>query len=135
MKADRSTIALRETDNRADPGDRAYISDGAADFIRRFGDKVSVINSRQSRENVMISLNVRKRGEVQVMIGPRSALFTTFGSLGLIIIDEEHDQAIKVKAVHVIMQGKHAIPRASLRTCESGNWDRQHHQWKPTVRQ
>ena len=31
------------------------------------------------------------------MIGPRSALFTPFASLGLIIIDEEHEPSYKVK--------------------------------------
>lgn len=40
------------------------------------------------------------------MIGPRSALFTPFASLGLIIIDEEHESSYKVKAHPVLMQGK-----------------------------
>ena len=34
-----------------------------------------------------------KRGEASIMIGPRSALFTPFDRLGLIIIDEEHESA------------------------------------------
>ena len=36
-----------------------------------------------------------KKGEIDVMIGPRSALFTPFPSLGLIVIDEEHEAAYK----------------------------------------
>ena len=36
-----------------------------------------------------------KRGEIQIMIGPRSALFTPFSNLGLIIIDEEHEGSYK----------------------------------------
>ena len=60
-------------------------------FYARFGDKVSVINSRQSQGERYDQFKRAKKGEVQVMIGPRSALFTPFASLGLIIIDEEHE--------------------------------------------
>lgn len=35
------------------------------------------------------------RGEISIMIGPRSALFTPFTNLGLIIMDEEHEGAYK----------------------------------------
>jgi primosomal protein N' (replication factor Y) len=35
------------------------------------------------------------RGEINIMIGPRSALFTPFSNLGLIVIDEEHEGAYK----------------------------------------
>ena len=40
-----------------------------------------------------------KRGEVDVMIGPRSALFTPFSNLGLIVIDEEHERTYKSEQV------------------------------------
>ncbi len=43
----------------------------------------------------MISWKRAKRGEVHVMIGPRSALFTPFSNLGLIVIDEEHEPTYK----------------------------------------
>ena len=33
------------------------------------------------------------RGEIDIMIGPRSALFTPFSDIGLIVIDEEHESA------------------------------------------
>ena len=36
-----------------------------------------------------------KKGEIDIMIGPRSALFTPFKNLGLIIIDEEHESTYK----------------------------------------
>ena len=64
-------------------------------FYARFGDKVSVINSRQSQGERYDQFRRAKRGEVQVMIGPRSALFTPFSNLGLIVIDEEHEPSYK----------------------------------------
>ena len=40
-----------------------------------------------------------KKGEIDVMIGPRSALFTPFPRLGLIVIDEEHESSYKSEQV------------------------------------
>ncbi len=40
-----------------------------------------------------------KKGEIDVMIGPRSALFTPFPNLGLIVIDEEHEPTYKSEQV------------------------------------
>ncbi|MDD5803322.1 replication restart helicase PriA [Blautia sp. HCP3S3_H10_1] len=64
-------------------------------FYGRFGDKVSVINSRLSQGERYDQFKRAKQGELQVMVGPRSALFTPFGKLGLIIIDEEHEASYK----------------------------------------
>ena len=64
-------------------------------FYGRFGDKVSVINSRLSQGERYDQFKRAKQGELQVMVGPRSALFTPFGNLGLIIIDEEHESSYK----------------------------------------
>lgn len=64
-------------------------------FYGRFGDKVSVLNSLLSQGERYDQFKRAKRGEIQVMVGPRSALFTPFSHLGLIIIDEEHEQTYK----------------------------------------
>ena len=64
-------------------------------FYKRFGDAVSVMHSRLSAGERYDQMKRAKRGEVQVMIGPRSALFTPFQELGLIIIDEEHETSYK----------------------------------------
>lgn len=40
-----------------------------------------------------------KNGDIDIMIGPRSALFTPFSNLGLIIIDEEHENSYKSESV------------------------------------
>ena len=36
-----------------------------------------------------------KQGEVDIVVGPRSALFIPFSNLGLILIDEEHEMSYK----------------------------------------
>lgn len=62
-------------------------------FYRRFGDRVSVINSRLSAGERYDQFERARQGELDVMIGPRSALFTPFPRLGIIVIDEEHEPA------------------------------------------
>ena len=64
-------------------------------FYRRFGDRISVMNSRLSAGERYDQFMRAKEGDVDVIVGPRSALFMPFERLGLIIIDEEHDGAYK----------------------------------------
>ncbi len=64
-------------------------------FYRRFGDRVSILNSRLSAGERYDQYLRAERGETQIMVGPRSALFTPFPDLGLIIIDEEHETSYK----------------------------------------
>ena len=68
-------------------------------FYRRFGDKVSVMHSKLSKGERFDQCERAKRGEIQIMIGPRSALFTPFNNLGLIVIDEEHEGSYKSDAM------------------------------------
>ena len=60
-------------------------------FYQRFGDRVSIMHSRLSDGEKYDQMMRAKNGEIDVMIGPRSALFTPFEKLGLIVIDEEHE--------------------------------------------
>lgn len=64
-------------------------------FYRCFGDRVSIMNSRLSAGERYDQMMRAKNGDVDVMIGPRSALFTPFPNLGLIVIDEEHEGTYK----------------------------------------
>ncbi len=64
-------------------------------FYRRFGDRVSVMNSTLSPGEKYDQCERAKRGEIDVIIGPRSALFTPFPRLGLIVLDEEHESSYK----------------------------------------
>ena len=58
-------------------------------FYQRFGDRVSVMNSTLSPGEKYDQCERAKAGEIDVIIGPRSALFTPFPSLGLIVMDED----------------------------------------------
>lgn len=64
-------------------------------FYQRFGDRVSVMNSKLSPGERSDQFERAQKGEIDIMIGPRSALFTPFERLGLIIIDEEHEASYK----------------------------------------
>lgn len=64
-------------------------------FYKRFGDRVSVMNSRLSSGERYDQYLRAKRGDIDIVVGPRSALFMPFERLGMIIIDEEHDGAYK----------------------------------------
>lgn len=60
-------------------------------FRKRFGNRVSVLHSRLSEGERYDQYERAKNGEIDIMIGPRSALFTPFDRLGIIVVDEEHE--------------------------------------------
>ena len=64
-------------------------------FYRRFGDRVSVMNSTLSPGEKFDQCQRARRGEIDVIIGPRSALFTPFPDIGMIVMDEEHEGSYK----------------------------------------
>ena len=64
-------------------------------FYRRFGDRISIIHSRLSAGEKYDQFQRAENGDIDIMIGPRSALFTPFPRPGLVIIDEEHESSYK----------------------------------------
>lgn len=64
-------------------------------FYKRFGDRVSILNSTLSPGEKYDQCERARKGEIDVIIGPRSALFTPFPDIGIIIIDEEHENSYK----------------------------------------
>ncbi|SEA18096.1 replication restart DNA helicase PriA [Pseudobutyrivibrio sp. ACV-2] len=83
-------------------------------FYTRFGDKVSILNSRMSPGERFDQFERAKSGDVSIMVGPRSALFTPFTNLGLIIIDEEHEPSYKSEVVPRYHARETAVFRAHL---------------------
>lgn len=64
-------------------------------FRKRYGGKTAVIHSALSAGQRMDEWKRIKNGEVQIVIGTRSAVFAPFDNLGLIIVDEEQEHTYK----------------------------------------
>lgn len=83
-------------------------------FYERFGDRVSILHSRLSAAERWDQLERARNGEIDIMIGPRSALFTPFSNLGFMIIDEEHENSYKSETVPKYHAKDVAIARARM---------------------
>ncbi|HET3258298.1 primosomal protein N' [Streptococcus pneumoniae] len=64
-------------------------------FIARFGDKVAILHSGLSNGEKYDEWRKVERGDAQVVVGARSAIFAPLKNLGVMIIDEEHEAAYK----------------------------------------
>lgn len=64
-------------------------------FISRFGDIISVLHSKLSDSERYDEYRKITLGKSKIAIGTRSAIFSPFSSLGIIIIDEEHTASYK----------------------------------------
>ena len=64
-------------------------------FIARFGDQVAILHSGLSDGEKYDQWRKIERGEAQVVVGARSAVFAPLKNLGAIIIDEEHEASYK----------------------------------------
>ncbi|MCM1272351.1 MAG: primosomal protein N' [Clostridium sp.] len=85
-----------------------------ARFKQHFKDRVAVINSKQSKGEKYREFMRAQAHEVDVVIGPRSALFSPCANLGLIVIDEEHDSAYKSDMTPKYHARDVAIKRAEI---------------------
>ena len=64
-------------------------------FCSRYGERVAVIHSSLSQGERLDAWRRIKRGEVDLVIGTRSAIFAPVENLGMIVIDEEHEHTYK----------------------------------------
>lgn len=83
-------------------------------FYQRFGERVSILNSKMSQGERYDQFERAKNGALDVMIGPRSALFTPFSNLGIIIMDEEHETSYKSETIPRYHARETAIERARM---------------------
>lgn len=83
-------------------------------FRSRFGDRVSILNSRMSDGERYDQYERAKKGEVDIIVGPRSALFVPFERLGLIIMDEEHETSYKSESPPKYHAREVAVHRAGM---------------------
>ncbi len=64
-------------------------------FCKRYGERVAVIHSSLSAGERMDAWKRIKRGDVDLVIGTRSAIFAPLDDIGMIVIDEEHEHTYK----------------------------------------
>lgn len=83
-------------------------------FRERFGDAAAVTHSRMTAKERFMQWQKAHKGEVSVMIGPRSAVFAPFDRLGIIIIDEEHEHTYRSEVTPKYDTRSVAIKRAEL---------------------
>ena len=83
-------------------------------FQQRFGNRVTIMNSKLSKGERYDQFEKAKNGEVSVIIGPRSALFAPFRNLGIIVIDEEHEASYKSEYPPKYHAREVAIERAGM---------------------
>ena len=85
----------------------------AALFRGAFGDRVAIQHSALSDGERHDQWHRIRRGEVDVVIGTRSAVFAPLDRLGLVIVDEEHDSSYKQEETPRYHGRDVAIVRAS----------------------
>ncbi len=64
-------------------------------FAARFPGRVAVVHSKLTDGERYDTWRRAREGEFDVVVGSRSALFTPFPNIGVVVVDEEHDTAYK----------------------------------------
>ena len=67
----------------------------AGQFFHRFGDRVAILHSAFSDSERSDQWRRIRAGSAAVVVGTRSGVFAPMRDLGLIVVDEEHDQSYK----------------------------------------
>ena len=83
-------------------------------FKEFFGFDAAIWHSSVTKKNKKIIWNGVATGKIKVLIGARSSLFLPFLNLGVIIVDEEHDQSYKQDEGVIYNARDMAISRASF---------------------
>jgi primosomal protein N' (replication factor Y) len=82
--------------------------------INRFGEKATIYHSQLTPTQKLAAWHDVFSGQKQIVVGTRSALFLSFKNLGMIIVDEEHDQSFKQQEGFLFSARDMAIWRAKL---------------------
>ena len=89
----------------------------ASRFVGRFGDRVALLHSRLSDGERYDQWHRIQKGEADIVIGPRSAIFAPVKELGLLIIDEEHSDSYKSDTAPRYHAREVAQKRSELANC------------------
>jgi primosomal protein N' (replication factor Y) len=83
-------------------------------FLSRFGDRIAILHSRLSAGERVDQWQRIRKGEIDIVLGARSAIFAPVPKLGLVIVDEEHDPSYKQDSVPRYNGRDVAIMRAKI---------------------
>lgn len=83
-------------------------------FEKRFGVKPAVWHSAMTPKQRKDTWQALAKGQVDVLVGARSALFLPFQNLGLVVVDEEHDSSYKQEEGVLYQARDMAIVRANI---------------------
>ena len=86
-------------------------------FAARFGVRPTEWHSDLSQKERRRSYRAVMRGEARVVVGARSSLFLPFSALGLVVVDEEHEQAFKQQEGAIYHARDMAVVRARIEDC------------------
>jgi len=86
-------------------------------FAERFGGRPAEWHSDLSQKERRHVYRAAMSGEARVIVGARSSLFLPFKELGLIIVDEEHEQAYKQEDGAIYHARDMAVVRARIAHC------------------
>ncbi|MEI9885445.1 MAG: primosomal protein N' [Rhizomicrobium sp.] len=86
-------------------------------FAERFGCRPAEWHSDLSQKERTRTYRAMMNGEAKVVVGARSSLFLPFRDLGLIIVDEEHEQAYKQEDGAIYHARDMAVVRARTEGC------------------
>jgi primosomal protein N' (replication factor Y) len=89
----------------------------ASRFVGRFGDRVALLHSRLSDGERYDQWHRIQKGEADIVIGPRSAIFAPVQELGMLIIDEEHSDSYKSDTAPRYHAREVAQKRSNLANC------------------
>ena len=86
-------------------------------FAARFGCRPAEWHSDLSQRERRRTYRAVMKGEARVVVGARSALFLPFADLGLVVVDEEHEQAYKQEDGAIYHARDMAVVRARIEKC------------------
>ena len=89
----------------------------ASRFVGRFGERVALLHSRLSDGERYDQWHRIQKGEADIVIGPRSAIFAPVQKLGMLIIDEEHSDSYKSETAPRYHAREVAQKRSELANC------------------
>ena len=89
----------------------------ASRFVGRFGERVALLHSRLSDGERYDQWHRIQKGDADIVIGPRSAVFAPVKALGMLIIDEEHSDSYKSDNVPRYHAREVAQKRCELANC------------------